>query len=270
MRAVIKTKQLLLTAILAAASLALPSHAMVVGSADVGHDEHEHEAENGSFVVVGTSPTKWGGGSYGAGATVTWSLMPTGVNCVITGVEPAGCLVKSLDDFMPTGYLAAINAAFSAWSAVANITFTRVADNGVAFNAPGTSADIRIGGHAMDGAFGTLAHGYFPPPNGTSAAGDIHFDTGETWKLGFGGAGFDIFQVAAHEIGHAIGLNHSSTPSSLMNPIYTEAFYGLQADDIAGARFIYGAANTNPVPVPGSLLLVGLGLAALGAARRRV
>ncbi|WP_292037681.1 matrixin family metalloprotease [Massilia sp. UBA6681] len=270
MRAALKTKQLVATALMAAASIALPSHAMVIGSGDVGHDDHGHDApQSADYVLTGNSPGKWGGTGFGSGATVTWSLMPTGVNCAIPGVEPTGCSVKALDDFMPTGYLGALNAAFAAWSAVANIVFTQVEDNGVPFNAPGTTADIRIGGHVMDGANGTLAHGYFPPANGATAAGDIHFDIGETWKLGFGGPGFDIFQVAAHEIGHAIGLNHSTTPGSLMNPYYTEAFRGLQADDIAGARYIYGAANTNPVPVPGSLLLIGLGLAALGAARRR-
>lgn len=267
MRAVSKTKQILATAILAAASIALPSHAMVIGSGDVDHDDHAHDVplQSGGYVLGPTTPGKWGSPVFGTGAVVTWSLMPTGTNCAADG----GASCTALGDFMPTGYLAAINAAFAAWSAVADIIFTQVEDNGVPFNAPGTVADLRFGGHVMDGAFGTLAHGYYPPANGATAAGDIHFDIGETWKLGFGGPGFDIFQVAAHEIGHAIGLNHSTTPGSLMNPFYTEAFRGLQADDIAGARYIYGAANTNPVPVPGSLLLIGLGLAALGAARRR-
>ncbi|WP_051306206.1 matrixin family metalloprotease [Massilia alkalitolerans] len=267
MRAVIKTKQILATAILAAASIALPAHAMVIGSGDVDHDDHAHDVplQSGGYVLGPTTPGKWGSPVFGTGAVVTWSLMPTGTSCAADG----GGSCTALGDFMPTGYLAALNAAFAAWSAVADIIFTQVEDNGVPFNAPGTVADLRFGGHAMDGAFGTLAHGYYPPANGATAAGDIHFDIGETWKLGFGGPGFDIFQVAAHEIGHAIGLNHSTTPGSLMNPYYTEAFRGLQADDIAGARYIYGAANTNPVPVPGSLLLIGLGLAALSAARRR-
>lgn len=208
-----------------------------------------------AFVVGPTTPGKWGPGGFGTGATVTYSYMNDGVSCAS---EFAGCAISSVNSFMPAGAAAAIDAAFAAWSSVADITFINVADQGEAFNA-GTqlSGDIRLGGHVFDGAFGTLAHGFYPPNNGASAAGDIHFDIAETWKLGFGGVGFDIFQVAAHEIGHAIGLDHSNTPGSLMNPFYTEAFSGLQADDIAGAQFLYGA-NSVPEPMTGALILVGL------------
>lgn len=199
------------------------------------------------FVLGPTSPGKWGSPTMGTGATVTWSIMPAGVSMAaelpVNTVSPT----VSMDAVMPGGYFAAIQAAFAAWSAVANITFQYVTpDNGVAFNAAGTSADIRIGAHPMDGVGGTLAHGYYPPNNGGSAAGDIHFDSGDLWKIGFGGPGFDVFQVAAHEIGHAIGLRHTAVPLSLMNEFYTEAFSGPQADDILGAQFIYGA----PIEVP--------------------
>lgn len=216
------------------------------------------------FVVGPSSPGKWGGVGLGTpGGIVTWSLMPTGTSC---SAEFVGCTITALGDFMPVGYLTQVQAAFAAWSAVANIQFMMVADDGAAFDAPTTSGYIRLGGHAFDGGGGTLAHGYYPPVNGVTAAGDIHFDIAETWKLGFGGPGFSVFQVTAHEIGHAIGLNHTAVANSLMNPFYAETFSGPQADDIAGAQFLYGAA----IPEPMTLVLVGLGLAAVGVARRRV
>lgn len=151
---------------------------------------------------------------------------------------------------------------------MANLTFVFVpADNGVPFNAGGINADIRIAGHVFDGPSGVLAHGYYPPPNGTSAAGDIHFDIAESWSLTQVGAGIDLFTVMAHELGHALGLDHTGVAGSLMNAFYSEAFVGPQADDIAGMQFIYGAAVSTNVPEPATLALVGLALMGLSLRR---
>lgn len=206
-----------------------------------------------AFTLGPTTPGKWGSPVMGTGATVTWSYLPNGGAC---GGE--GCAISHLSGFMPVGYQTAVNNAFAAWSAVANINFVHVV---------GGPGDIRLGMHTFDGPGGVLAHGYYPPVNGGGLAGDIHFDQADLWKLGFGGPGFDLFQVLAHEIGHAIGLAHSGVPSSLMNPFYTEAFSGLRPDDIAGAQFIYGR-RPQQVPEPSALFLAGLALAGLALSRR--
>lgn len=218
-----------------------------------------------AFVLGPTTPGKWGTPTMGTpGGTVTWSLTPTGTSCALE----LGCgTITALADFMPVGFHALIASAFAAWEAVADIQFTEVVDDGLPFNT-GTSGAIRLGGHAFDGPGGTLAHGFYPPVNGSTAAGDIHFDTAETWDLSDVGAGFNIFRVALHEIGHAIGLDHETAVTALMNPFYTESTaLGLLADDIAGAQFIYGAAAV--VPEPATLLLLGSGLAGLAALRHR-
>lgn len=216
-----------------------------------------------AYVVGPTSPGKWGSPVFGTGATVSWSLIPSGVSCSPDCVSGT---FSDLSSFMSLGFLTEIQNAFAAWSAVADLTFVQVADSGTAFNAAGALGDIRLGGHVFDGPSGILAHGYYPPVNGTSAAGDIHFDVADAWKIGFGGPGFDIFTVMAHEIGHAIGLDHTAVPGSLMNPFYTEAFLGLQADDIAGGQFIYGVAA---IPEPEIYAMMGLGLALMGFVARR-
>ena len=194
------------------------------------------------FVTV----QKWGNPTFGTPAVVTYSFMANGVSD--TSNRDGGWTNTSITSFMPSGAVAEIKRAFAAWSQVANISFVEVADAGEAFDAtPGS--DIRIGGHAFDGRGRTLAHGYFPQLSGTGSAGDIHFDLAERWtvnSLNGDPNTIDIFTVAAHEIGHAIGLHHEPTLLALMNPFYSEAINGLQADDIQGVQTLYGQPSTQP------------------------
>ena len=41
------------------------------------------------------------------------------------------------------------------------------------------------------------------PLNPEPIAGDMHFDNDESWRIG---ANLDVFSVALHETGHALGL----------------------------------------------------------------
>jgi hypothetical protein len=215
-----------------------------------------------AFVLGSTTPGKWGDPVYGTGATVTWSLMGAGVGC---DVEFIGCRTTALNAFLPSGFTRQIELAFDAWAKVAKLKFVQVADDGAAFNAATRSGDIRIGAYT-DVDTDRLAHAYFPPFNGLSAAGDIFLDDAEHWKIGFGGPGYDLFQVVSHEIGHSLGLDHTPNPDALMHAVYTEAFRGLRADDIAGVRFLYGARA--PIPEPSTLALFAVGLAGVALRRR--
>lgn len=133
--------------------------------------------------------------------------------------------------------------AFGVWQAQTRLYFIEVCN--------ATDADIVIlwgaGSHGdaipFDGTNFVLAHAYFPPPNGGTIAGDIHFDEDETWtelQQANGNQPIDLFSVALHEIGHSLGLNHTNVSNAVMIDIYTGSRRQLAQDDIDGIRSLYG------------------------------
>lgn len=63
----------------------------------------------------------------------------------------------------------------------------------------------------------------------------------------FGGQPIDLVTVAAHEIGHSLGLDHTTVAGSLMQAFYTGSHRFLGDDDVAGIQSIYGAAGGNNI-----------------------
>uniref|UniRef100_A0A8C3G1Y0 Peptidase metallopeptidase domain-containing protein n=1 Tax=Cyclopterus lumpus TaxID=8103 RepID=A0A8C3G1Y0_CYCLU len=132
---------------------------------------------------------------------------------------------------------AIIAQAFQLYSDVIPLDFKQVNSG---------TADIMIlfkGGYhgdfyPFDGAGGVLAHANSP---GWGQGGDTHFDDDERWT--FTQRGVNLLLVAAHEFGHALGLDHSRDRGALMYPTYRYVNtngYRLPDDDKHGVQALYG------------------------------
>ncbi|XP_078142543.1 collagenase 3 [Centroberyx gerrardi] len=131
----------------------------------------------------------------------------------------------------------AFRAAWKLWADVAAIRFRkrsrREADIVISFHS-GDHED----GSPFDGKGGILAHAFLP---GIGVGGDVHFDVDEDWS--FNATGFNLFAVAVHEFGHALGLPHSPDPGAVMYPSYNfvaEPDLQLSFRDVKDVQHMYG------------------------------
>ncbi|CAA0818312.1 matrix metalloproteinase [Striga hermonthica] len=192
-------------------------------------------------VVNGTSTMRRGGGHAANSTVAHYSFFPNrprwpaGRSELTYAFNPANQLSDQVR--------AVFARAFDRWSEVSTLSFVEAAAGGL--------ADIRIGfftgehgdGEPFDGVLGTLAHAFSPP------AGRCHLDGDESWVVDgdfLGGSPFsavDLESVAVHEIGHLLGLGHSSVEEAIMYPTISSGSrkVELAADDIMGIQELYGA-----------------------------
>ena len=134
--------------------------------------------------------------------------------------------------------------AWLQWTEIADLKLTQVG------SASGADIILSTGnGRAdgMDGPSGTLAWAYLPTGNDQQLL--MRMDIAEQWVKA--GNGILMLNVACHEFGHLLGLDHSKMSSALMAPFYARAISKPQAaDDVSRIQALYGPATGAPTPPP--------------------
>lgn len=72
--------------------------------------------------------------------------------------------------------------------------------------------------------------------NGYVTESDINVDKNRPWVNGYASNAFDVNSVMLHELGHTLGLNHSSVRAAVMYTSFSlgEVRNALHADDVNG------------------------------------
>ena len=184
-----------------------------------------------SYELVGPKWTK---------ATLTWSF-----------ADPARPNSSIFSSTVQAAHQTTIRRAVARWDDLVSLTLQEVPDTTA-------DVDIRIGWSLFgisSNQIGEAIYSYITPELAFVPGTIVRLqDPAERVLSGadpvYSGTQTGLFQVAVHELGHALGLDHSSDPAANMFPMSTTANRDLSAADIAGIRALYGApafAMTNTV-----------------------
>ncbi len=207
-----------------------------------------------------TTATDGSGLSQGDPTTITWGFADDGtaIDGFIGEAANPSNLIAFLDGIYGAGpggsdltqrpWFTYFEQMFDNWSSLIGCNYVyEPADDGAALaynnGVLGVRADVRIGGHLLDGNSGTLAYNFFPN------TGDMVIDTGDNFYTNTANNSRRLRNVLAHEHGHGLGISHVCpvNGTKLMEPFINTSYDGVQFDDrLAGNR---GYGDTDEFPV---------------------
>jgi predicted Zn-dependent protease len=166
---------------------------------------------------------------------ITWSF--AAFNYAVDAANPFSSWITGV-------YQSVVEQAIQAWASVSGLAFEQVPDS----SDPSTADDIRIG----FATFNPASSGDIGETNYSYTGGHFNQDVivrledpsqdpliSTSAGLTYQGHQSTLYQVALHELGHALGLGHSPDPHAVMYPVATSQNGNLDASDIAGIQALY-------------------------------
>jgi Ca2+-binding RTX toxin-like protein len=170
---------------------------------------------------------KWGSATNGTAATVNWSFADNGALDTQLAQQYSG--YTDFDATITGSFRDIVRSTFALWDLLTGITFVEVADS--------ASSQLRVGQDFIDGAGNTIGLATWYTSGGSITQATIEFEAEAFNDTN------TFYLIGLHELGHAIGLGHSSSSFDIMFPtVGTQT--GLSIDDITGGRVLYSNGLT--------------------------
>ena len=196
-----------------------------------------------TVAVAGAAALHSGVGAYSSYAR--WGSSP-----VTFYVNPVNA------DVSQTAAVAALQAGMDVWTTQSGSSFRyqyggAATDTATAYD----NRNVVFFRNVSNGSTIATTYSWWSSNNELLDSDIIFWDGGFNFFTGTSGCGVVpnaayIEDIAAHELGHALGLNHSTSTDATMYPSYSycsQAFRTLANDDINGARALYPTvSNTAP------------------------
>ena len=232
----------------------LPNHVMVTATLPVltqiaGFDEVAYIFPASSDLIQGNRVMACNGTEMTVGTVGQYVLVGSGWSGAgADGVVQLEYVFTQMSAKLPVASAQSeIVRAFQEWAKNAKVQFV-----------PGTSATanqtvsvmfaqgLHGDNYPFEPGSAVLAHTFFPSPTDPEPlAGNMHLNEDQDWHIG---TDIDLYTVALHEAGHALGLGHTDDPNTIMYPYYR---FGaeLSSGDIAGVQALYGSPDSSTPPV---------------------
>lgn len=161
--------------------------------------------------------------------TITWSF-----------ADPSDPNSSQFSGAIGAAYQSVVQAAVGRWDDVIDLTFVQVPDT-----TPGV--DIRIGWASFaTSQVGETDYSYsLGAPETFTPGVSVRLEDPASLPLSAGpaatyqGTSTTLYQVALHELGHALGLDHSTDPTAIMYPSVGSGNPDLGTSDLLGIHTLY-------------------------------